>query len=99
MSDHQHQQAGRQHGADQTVEQAVTDLANRLNVSITQVSVVSTEHVTWPDGSLGDPQPGMMYPQVLVDGTRIVLESGRRRYEYYTGGQQAPFLCHNLSAR
>ncbi|CAD5369228.1 exported hypothetical protein [Rubrivivax sp. A210] len=43
------------------------------------------EAVTWPDGSLGCPQPGRMYTQALVPGWRIVVRgSGRERVYHAT---------------
>src|SRR3990170_856905 len=53
------------------VEQAAADLASRLNVPASQIEVVSSEAVIWPDGSLGCPQPGMNYIQILMEGYRI----------------------------
>ena len=75
------------------LEQAKADLAERLGVPVDDVTVVSSEEVTWPDSSLGCPQPGMMYAQVLTEGSRILLSAGGRTYEYHSGGQRAPFLC------
>ena len=77
------------------VEQAKADLAQRLGVQPAQVKLVSAEEVTWRDGSLGCPQPGMRYTQALVNGSRIVLESGGKKYEYHSGGRRGPFLCTN----
>jgi hypothetical protein len=79
-------------GRDQ-VEDAVSDLADRLGVSPAGINVISQEDVTWPDASVGCPEPGRIYAQVLVPGRRIVLESGGRRYAYHSGGNQRPFLC------
>ncbi|MDP9443966.1 MAG: hypothetical protein M3P83_06315 [Actinomycetota bacterium] len=76
-------------------EPAVRDLAHRLGVAPEQVHVLNVEDVTWRDGSLGCPQPGMMYPQVLTPGRRIVLESGGERYEYHSGSGREPFLCEH----
>ncbi|MGW6200017.1 hypothetical protein ACWF0M_28005 [Kribbella sp. NPDC055110] len=75
------------------VDQAKTDLAKRLGVEAAQVTVVSSEDVTWPDGSLGCPEPGMYYTQALVPGNRTVLEAGGKQYSYHSGGHRAPFLC------
>ncbi|WP_157630890.1 hypothetical protein [Kribbella catacumbae] len=75
------------------VEQAKADLANRLGVDPAQVTLVSSTEVTWPDGSLGCPKPGMHYTQALVPGGRIVLEANGTRYNYHYGDRQAPFLC------
>ena len=75
------------------VTQAKQDLSKRLSVSLDQIELVNFTPVTWPDGSLGCPEPGMMYTQVLVEGYRIQLRSGGRVYEYHGGGTRAPFLC------
>jgi len=77
------------------VEQAKADLAKRLGVEAAQVTVVSSSEVTWPDGSLGCPEPGMNYTQALVPGSRIILESAGKQYHYHSGGSRPPFLCTN----
>jgi hypothetical protein len=74
---------------------AVRDLARRTGVDPADIAVVSAEEVTWRDGSLGCPEPGMMYPQVLTNGSRVVLEADGRRYEYHAGGRRSAFLCEN----
>ena len=75
------------------VTAAVDDLAGSLGIEPDAVTVVDARAVTWPDGSLGCPEPGMMYTQVLVDGTLVVLEAGGRRYEYHGGFPLV--LCEN----
>ncbi len=75
------------------VDQAKADLAKRLSISSAQVELVSISYVTWPDSSLGCPQPGMAYTQVTVDGTLIRLKAGGQTYEYHGGGSKLPFLC------
>ena len=77
------------------VRQAKEDLAKRTGLSVDQIEVVEARPVTWPDGSLGCPQPGMAYPQVLVDGLLIRLRAAGKIYEYHSGGNRAPFLCEN----
>jgi hypothetical protein len=46
---------------------------------------VTVEPVTWPDGSLGCPDPGMMYTQALVEGYRVTLLAGDLTYDYRVG--------------
>lgn len=75
------------------VASAITDLAQRLSIDEREITLVSFENVTWRDGSLGCPQPGMMYTQALVDGTRIVLSANNLQFNYHTGGNRGPFLC------
>jgi hypothetical protein len=53
---------------------------------VDQVVVVSAEEVTFPDGSLGCPQPGMVYTQAMVDGYKIVAEAGGKTYDYRGSG-------------
>jgi hypothetical protein len=77
------------------VDQAKADLTKRLGVDPAQVTVVSSAEVTWRDGSLGCPEPGMYYTQALVQGTRTILEVGGKQYHYHSGGHRAPFLCEN----
>ncbi|MGW7683174.1 hypothetical protein ACWGID_20740 [Kribbella sp. NPDC054772] len=76
-------------------DQAKADLAKRLGVAAAEVTVVSSEEVTWPDGSLGCPEPGMRYTQALVPGNRTILEAGGKQYQYHSGGHRAPFLCEH----
>jgi hypothetical protein len=83
-------------GLTTAVGQAVDDLAQRLGVQPDEITVVSGEVVTWPDAGLGCHEPGRMYAQVLVDGARIVLAHGGRKFSYHTGGRTStPFLCEH----
>lgn len=59
------------------------------------VSVTRDEAVTWPDGSLGCPQPGMVYPQVLIDGYWVVLALGETSYDYRADERGRFLLCEN----
>lgn len=80
------------------VLQAANDLAHRLKLPLDQITVISAETVTWPDASLGCPQPGMMYAQVLQAGMRILLSAEGHTYHYHNRGRHSPFLCENLAA-
>lgn len=75
------------------LETAIADLAARLDVDVSDIDVVSIEEVTWPDGSIGCPAPGMSYTQALVDGSRIVLAYDGIEYSYHQGGGRAVFFC------
>ncbi|MBI4527699.1 MAG: hypothetical protein HY695_28215 [Deltaproteobacteria bacterium] len=76
---------------------AKMDLAKRIGVDEDKIKVVRYEEVTWRDGSLGCPRPGMAYTQALVNGTLIELEASGRLYRYHSGGRRPPFLCENPS--
>lgn len=77
------------------VDVARRDLATRLGVAESAIELVSSQSVSWGDGSLGCPQPGMEYIQVPVDGALIVLTVGVTEYRYHSGGSRPPFLCSN----
>ena len=75
------------------VEQAIADLATRLNIDRANIVTNSAQAVVWPDKSLGCPQSGMVYNQVTVDGALIELRAGGTTYRYHSGGSRSPFLC------
>jgi hypothetical protein len=83
-------------GLQPLIEQAMADLSDRLGVPESEIEVVSAELITWSDASLGCPQPGMQYAQVLTDGSQIILGHAGKDYSYHTGGSTyVPFLCEN----
>ena len=73
------------------------DLAKRLSLPAAQIDLLEFSQVTWPDGSLGCPKPGMMYTQALVGGVLIRLRAGETIYEYHSGGSGAAFYCEKPS--
>lgn len=78
---------------EEIIEQARRDLAGRLGVPVEEIRVVEARAVTWPDSSLGCPEPERLYLQVLTPGYRVVLEAQGQRYAYHAGRQGPPFLC------
>jgi hypothetical protein len=80
-------------GVQPEIDLAVADLAARLSVDPSTITVVSAAFVVWPDKGLGCPQHGMEYLQVQVDGTLIELAAGGERYRYHSGESRPPFLC------
>jgi hypothetical protein len=72
---------------------AITDLATSLGVDEGAVTVVLVEEVVWADASLGCPQPGMAYAQVITDGMRIILQAEQTLFDYRSGGATEPFRC------
>jgi hypothetical protein len=81
---------------DPAVAMARSDLATRLQVRPEAVNVIERTEKTWPNGSLGCPQPGMQYTQSLVEGSLLVLEVQGDRYNYHAGGGRDYFLCAKL---
>jgi hypothetical protein len=78
--------------------QAKEDLAERLDISPNQIALLSFEAVVWPDSSLGCPQPGMFYAQVLSPGYRVILEVNGERYMYHTDNRQRVVYCGSEGA-
>lgn len=66
------------------VELAKKDLAARLKVPESRITLALLEEATWNDSSLGCPQPGFMYMQVITPGYRIMLEVDGTQYEYHS---------------
>ena len=78
--------------SDSGAELARKDLAQRLGVDAAAIRIASIEPKHWSDASLGCPEPGKVYQQMLVDGFRLILESGGQRYDYRSDGRRVR-LC------
>lgn len=59
------------------------DLAARVGAAADAITLVSIEAVEWRDSSLGCPQPGQMYLQVITPGYRFVFAADGTTYEYH----------------
>jgi hypothetical protein len=75
------------------LEAILADAADRTGVSVGDLSVARAEAVTWSDGSLDCPEPGMLYTQALVDGYHVVLLSDGVELDYRVGSRGAFRLC------
>jgi hypothetical protein len=73
----------------------VGDAAARLGVDPSEVAIVAAEAKTFSDGSLGCPEPGMMYTQALVDGYQVIVEANGQRLDYRGSGPGQFKLCEN----
>ena len=84
--------------ATMAVAWAKKDLAARLGVSPEGIALVSIDAVEWRDSSLGCPQPGQMYLQVITPGYRFVLRADDATYEYHSArGADQAILCEGAS--
>jgi hypothetical protein len=77
------------------IEKAKNDLAQRLSISVDQINGVDVKAVIWSNSSLGCPQPGMLYAEVLTPGYLILLNANGQDYEYHAGKGSDIFLCEN----
>ena len=78
---------------DALIAKVVADAAALAGVDPAEVIVVSTEAMTWNDGSLGCPKPGGMYIQQIIQGYRVVVEAGGQRFDYRAGSSGEPKRC------
>lgn len=73
---------------------AIEQLVDR-GVDRDDIEVVTAEFVTWSDGSLGCPEPDMMYTQALVEGYRIVLDVAGDEVAFHGAQGDAPARCED----
>jgi len=74
-------------------------LADQLGIPAEEVTIVSSEAVEWPDASLGCPQPGMTYAQVLTPGYLFRLRAAGAEYELHTDATgQSVVTCEPTSS-
>lgn len=67
------------------VAQCKADLDKRLNaIRLQDIKLVEAKPAMWPDASLGMPEPGKMYAQVITPGFRVTLKAGNTTYFYAT---------------
>ncbi|MFB7894258.1 hypothetical protein ACFC1I_18800 [Microbacterium sp. NPDC056044] len=69
----------------------VADLSSRGVTGTPEL--VSSEAVTWNNGALGCPSPGVSYTQAIVEGMRVVVSVGGTTYDYRFGTTDSPRLC------
>lgn len=69
------------------------EAASLADVPVSEVTVVRAEQTVWNDGSLGCPEPGMMYTQALVDGYWVEVEAGGETYDFRVGSNGSFRLC------
>ncbi len=65
------------------VELAKADLAEQLDINPDEIEVQSVEATEFPDTSLGVPELGKMYAQVITPGYIIKLAVDDAVYEYH----------------
>lgn len=82
-------------GLENLIDRAVADLTHRFSIQADQITLVEATPVVWPDSSLGCPQKGMVYAQVLTPGYLIKLNADATEYEYHTSRGTEVIYCEN----
>ena len=80
-------------GSEEALAAAVEGLSEHTGLPPDRITLVSMETVEWRDSSLGCPQEGFMYAQVITPGYRIVLEADGQEYVYHTDQGPNAVLC------
>lgn len=70
------------HVPDDLLAQLVADVADLASVDAAAVEVIRAQQVIWSDASLGCPQPGRSYAQVLTNGYWVVLQTAGIAFDY-----------------
>jgi hypothetical protein len=82
---------------DQIRQIAQDALARAMNVQPGQVAVERVDSVEWNDSSLGCPQPGQVYAQVITPGFRVVATVSGQRKEVHTDNAGRAIVCDRPS--
>lgn len=83
---------------DKLVDLAKQDLAIRLKIDATQIVLLKTMEITWPDVSQGcSPSLGQVLTKGRVYGYRVWLEAGGEKHIYHTALTGQLFLCPKLN--
>jgi hypothetical protein len=64
--------------------EARKDLAGRLNAPEDEIRFLASEGQSWPDASLGCPEPGRHYPPARIFGWKMTFSYRDRVYTYHT---------------
>jgi hypothetical protein len=75
------------------VDLVLQDATTQLGVEPSALTVTAIETVEWPDSSLGCPEDGGVYAQVVSPGYRITVTDGTTTLEYHTGLNDSFVLC------
>ncbi len=80
--------------AEPSVRTAAADLAGRLGLPEgAEVTLKAVTERQWPDASLGCPQPGVVYAQVITPGYEVVIEVAGEEYTYHTDKRANVVAC------
>jgi hypothetical protein len=77
---------------DKAVTAAVQALSDELKIATDEIQVVSVESVQFSDSSLGCPEEGMVYLQVITPGYQVLLRVEGETYDYRVSEQRV-VLC------
>ncbi len=68
---------------------ARTELASVLGVATDKIELQRVDPMDWPNSSLGCPEKGMMYLDVITSGFRVEFDVGGKIYHVHTAERHA----------
>jgi hypothetical protein len=74
-----------------------SELADRLKIEATEITLLKTKESLWPNAALGCPEPGKVYAQGKVPGYQIWLEANNVEYIYNTDLSGQIIFCPQQS--
>lgn len=90
------QVTGAQWEADNLVTLAKEDLAEHAGVDVEEIVVKDVKEAEFPDASLGVPEPGKTYAQVVTPGFVIQLQAGAETYRYHAAGDRVALAVEDV---
>ena len=84
-------------GLNGVVEVALNAASKETGLAKSELEVVLAEAVIWPDGSMGCPQPDVVYTQATVPGYRVRVRAGDVLLNYHANSKGLVFLCPSVS--
>jgi hypothetical protein len=76
-------------------EQAIALVSQTTGIPSEELAVVSTQTLEWPDSSVGCPEPGGNYLQVLTEGVKVVVEGHGKSFAVHGTSANNLFICNN----
>jgi hypothetical protein len=74
---------------EQAIKLAMLALSQSLQLNEKDMVIEKITPVQWADTSLGCPQPGMMYAQMITEGFKIIIKVEDKVYPVHTGAGRA----------
>ncbi len=78
------------------LKEILADLVQRTGAERGDIQMVRAEAVVWNDGSLGCPQPGEFYIQILVNGYWVISQVEGVEYDYRANDSGFFTFCEGI---
>ena len=82
--------------AQRAINLAKNSLVTVFGADFNAIELISYEPATWNDSSLGCPQPGLGYADVISEGYKIQLQVCDMNFNFHGADGEDPFLCLNV---